>query len=394
MKQFELEVEIGQGAAPGWNAGREHYQIRIASKPEEFGGLWPSSRDLGDACAYVFQCADVVEAWIDSFGRARNTEVLLVLVADADGNPLMALPLGIETHSGLRVLSFLDAGVSDYNAPILYPRYHSWDASGFPTLWGQLLNQLPKFDILLLTKLPSRIYGVENPMLQLPVTEGMVSGHCATLPEDPVKRVLPEAKNLKKKRRRLTDLGKVSFKIVTASPDREKVLGALIRQKSRQYRETQGFDGFDRPGFRDYYENLTERSGLNGPVHLCALLVDDNVVASQWSLISAHRLYALLCAFDPEWGRYSPGRILLEELIEWSIISGVRNLDLGVGDEPYKDDYCEERIPLYEHVAHRTFRGFVAASLYRTLKRLKRTGLWQGFKDSAMGRQVRGLLKR
>jgi CelD/BcsL family acetyltransferase involved in cellulose biosynthesis len=394
MKQFELEVDIGQDAAPGRNAGPERYQIRIAGRPEDFGGLWPSSRDLGDACAYVFQCADVVEAWIDSFGCARNTEVLLVLVADADGNPLMALPLGIETHSGLRVLSFLDAGVSDYNAPILYPR--GCDMSGFPRLWGQLLNQLPKFDILLLTKLPSRIYGVENPMLQLPVTEGMVSGHCATLPsmEEAPNRVPPEVKNLRRRQRRLAEVGQVSFIVAVTPEDRERVLREIIRHKTRKYLETRGFDGFECPGFRDYYVELTKRSGPNGPVHLIALLVEDKIVAGHWGMISADRLYSLLPAFDREWARYGPGRILLEELIEWGIKNGYRSLDFGVGDEPYKDDYCEERIPLYEHVAPRTFRGFVAASLYRTVKGLKRTGLWQSFKNSAMGRQVRGLLKR
>jgi CelD/BcsL family acetyltransferase involved in cellulose biosynthesis len=132
MKQFELEVEAGPEAGQGQVGSPERYQIRIASRPEDFGGLWPRSCDLGNACAYVFQCADVVEAWIHSFGAARNTEALLVLIANWEGDPLMALPLGIETHSGLRVLSFLDAGVSDYNAPVLFPQYHAWDKGSFP----------------------------------------------------------------------------------------------------------------------------------------------------------------------------------------------------------------------------------------------------------------------
>jgi hypothetical protein len=49
------------------------------------------------------------------------------------------------------------------------------------------------------------------------------------------------------------------------------VLDSVIQQKRRKYIATRGFDGFERPGFRDYYVELTRRSGANGPsASLCA----------------------------------------------------------------------------------------------------------------------------
>jgi CelD/BcsL family acetyltransferase involved in cellulose biosynthesis len=398
MKQFELEIPIASQPGRDASARIERLRVLIAGAPGEFGGMWPRSDDLGEASAYVFQCADVVEAWIESFGRARGTEVLLVLIADAQGNPLLAIPLGVETHYGIRVLSFLDAAVSDYNAPIVYPGWYEL-AARFPQIWDKLVGLLPRFDILFLTKMPSHINHAENPMLELRVTEGIVSGHCAVLPATPeaaAKRVPPQAKTTRRKQRRLSELGKLSFLVATTAADRERVLDSVIQQKRRKYIDTRGFDGFERPGFRDYYAELTQHSGPNGPAHLSALLIDDRIIASHWGLVMGDRFYSLMPAFDsdPHWSRYSPGRILLEDLIEWSIKNGLKNFDFGVGDEPYKDEYCEEKIRLYDHMASGSLQGVLVVFSSKRINRLRRTALWSVLKDSSAGRLVRRILKR
>ena len=39
---------------------------------------------------------------------------------------------------------------------------------------------------------------------------------------------------------------------------------------------------------------------------------------------------------DAAWGKLSPGRLLLDGLVEWSFLQGLRNFDFTIGDEPYK----------------------------------------------------------
>lgn len=398
MQEFEIELPAAPSAAPGESPSERLY-VRIARDLAAFGDVWPRIDNLGDTRAYVFQCAGIVEAWIDTFGRARGTEIVLVLVEDADRAPLMAFALGIETRSHIRLLSFLDAGVSDYNAPILFPRYRSWDKAKFPALWTRLLDLAGNFDACLLTKLPPDIEGIANPLLQLKAAEGMTSAHCATLPASPeeaAKRVIPHAKGLRRKRRRLEERGEVSFLVAESEADKDRVLEAMIRQKTRKYLETRGFDGFQRPGFREYYAELTRRSGPAGPAHLSAFMVGDRIIASHWGLLAKDRFYSLMPAFDgdEEWARRSPGRMLLEHLIEWSIARGYRLFDFGIGDEEYKDEYCDKTIPLYEVVRARTIRGYMFVSLYKTLSSLKRTTIWRALKDSVFGRLVRSILKR
>src|SRR5690242_18023770 len=125
LKQAELEISSAAQEGLRGAARAERLQVTVAGSLDDFRDVWPRTNDLKGTAAYVFQCADILEAWIDTFGRARATQILLVLISDAAGQPLMALPLGIEKHGGLSTLSFLDAGVSDYNAPVLYPPYQA-----------------------------------------------------------------------------------------------------------------------------------------------------------------------------------------------------------------------------------------------------------------------------
>jgi len=54
--------------------------------------------------------------------------------------------------------------------------------------------------------------------------------------------------------------------------------------------------------------------------------------------------------YDPEdeLARYSPGGILLLKLAEQAAGMGLRVLDLGKGDDPYKDSFRTGAIPLAE----------------------------------------------
>ena len=45
-------------------------------------------------------------------------------------------------------------------------------------------------------------------------------------------------------------------------------------------------------------------------------------------------------SYDAAWDRLSPGRLLLDHLIEWSFCQGLGEFDFTIGDEPYKATFC------------------------------------------------------
>jgi CelD/BcsL family acetyltransferase involved in cellulose biosynthesis len=80
-----------------------------------------------------------------------------------DRKPAMLLPLGIERTNGIRILRFLDCGVSDYNAPVVYPEIADVRLN-MRNAWTQLRDCLPPFDLAAFEKMPEQVDGLPNPL--------------------------------------------------------------------------------------------------------------------------------------------------------------------------------------------------------------------------------------
>jgi CelD/BcsL family acetyltransferase involved in cellulose biosynthesis len=69
---------------------------------------------------------------------------------------------------------------------------------------------------------------------------------------------------------------------------------------------------------------------------LCVVRAGDRVAAVHLGLLSVDRLCWWFPSYDPDLGRYSPGLILLLELIAEGAARRVPVLDLGRGEHDYK----------------------------------------------------------
>jgi CelD/BcsL family acetyltransferase involved in cellulose biosynthesis len=329
------------------------FKVRVADHLSNFADLWPRTDRCGSAHCYAFQCADILQVWCDTVGKARGTRALFVAVFDDIGRPLLLLPLGIERHrSVIRILRFLDGGVCDYNAPVVFEPTRTWDRDTLERLWQELTRALPTFDIAEFEKMPADVCGVPNPFVGLGVTPFAASGHLTSITSGSgalTAKQLPHKRKSRQQRRRLTKLGQVVFTVAETPADRERIVQAMMRQKSRRYLETTGVDGLDRPGYRQFYIAMTERFTWPGPLLVTALEVDGKILSTIWGLIFNRRFLGLVMTFEgDEWKRFSPGRLLLEDLLDWSSFNGIRIFDFGIGDENYKLEYCNQTLMLYQ----------------------------------------------
>jgi CelD/BcsL family acetyltransferase involved in cellulose biosynthesis len=314
-------------------------KIAVSSRLADFADVWPSLNQQGRHCAYAFQTREVLEVWLDTIGIARKTQPLFVRVDSDDGAPLMLAPLGVERRRGLRILGFLDGGVCDYNAPVLFPGAESIDAEAFGRLWNSIAEKLPQFDAALFDKIPTAVDEMRNPFKALAPTSDFNSGHLVRLDG-------------------AEEGGDAAPSPRFSNTDRK------WRQKTRRYLDTRGVDGFDRPGYRGYYRVMTDRFLSSGGVQLSALLLDGAPIATQWAVITPDRFYSLMPAFEvgPS-ARHSPGLLHLEETIAWCVRERIAILDLGVGDELYKLRIANARLPLFrgEYAATLAGRAYLAA---------------------------------
>jgi len=327
------------------------FKIRIATELTDFADLWPRTDRYGRAHCYVFQCADILQVWSDTVGKARGTQTLFVAVFDDIGQPLLLFPLGIERDRGIRTLRFLDGGVSDYNAPVVFEPTRTWERHTVERMWQELIRALPRFDVAIFEKMPADICGVPNPLVVLGAPSPP-SGHFVNITsswEEYAAKRLPYKRESSYQRRRLAKSGLLSFTVAETPADRQRILHATIRQKSRRYIETRGVDGLNRPGYRHYYIAMAERFTWPGPLLISALEVDGKILATNWGLVSNGRFSGIVMSFESgEWKSFSPGRLLLEDLLKWSFTNGVAIFDFGIGDESYKTAYTDETLVLYQ----------------------------------------------
>jgi CelD/BcsL family acetyltransferase involved in cellulose biosynthesis len=214
--------------------------------------------------------------------------------------------------------------------------------------------------------MPAAVGGISNPLFALAADDRHESCHAVTL-YGPWERFardkISNAADSRRRRRKLDKLGTVRIAIAESASERQHFLDAMMRMKRHKYIETKGYDAFDTPGTEAYYREATRARGASGPVQLSALTLDDRILAAHWGYVSADRFYHLMPAHEGgEWRAYAPGRLLNEWLMQWCVERGFKSLDFGIGDEPYKFDYCDQHIPLRDAFLPATFGGRLYAA--------------------------------
>ncbi|MFE7765206.1 GNAT family N-acetyltransferase [Streptomyces sp. NPDC057438] len=148
-------------------------------------------------------------------------------------------------------------------------------------------------------------------------------------------------------RRMSRQLGPLRF--VHDTRDRA-ALDTLLRWKSAQYRRTGRRDPFAQPWFARLVDLLADSSVPECSGVLSALYAGDRLVAAHFGLRSRTVFSCWFPAYDRVFGTYSPGRVLYLRMIEAAADSGVRLLDFGRGDAPYKDSFKTGELSVHEGV--------------------------------------------
>jgi CelD/BcsL family acetyltransferase involved in cellulose biosynthesis len=330
---------------------------------------WPSIIGPPNFRLYAFQSREFLDVWMNTIGRARRAECCLVVVKDSGSRPVLFLPFAIESQFNVRLLRFMDAGVADYNAPILGSE-KGLNRQQFDRLWPRILALLPKFDVIDLQKIPSDVLGQFNPLVHLDCVPYASSGHSialGTLPGGVNVRpsVKAQRKNLRRRYRGLGGLGPAEFIINPTAASKERVLDKLLELKRQKYLRTIGRDFLATPGVTGFYRQITEPSGLEHVSHLSALTCNGTVVSAHLGFTGRGRFHYILPAYDTEYRRFEVGHLLLQHLIDQSFDDGLTTFDLGVGDFFYKSRWATHRLALYSYERHINAAGWLYLQMRR-----------------------------
>jgi CelD/BcsL family acetyltransferase involved in cellulose biosynthesis len=344
------------------------------------------------AACTVFQTFEWLSKWQQHVGNLRGTRPAIVLGRDAHGVLLFILPLAIETQGPIRRLTWLGSELCDYNAPLIARDF--WRHVGdFAALWREAQRHLQsnprlRFDFVDLQKMAETLGDERNPFLSLTTQRNASSAHVATLGRNweeyyKSKRSSDTRKKERKQLRRLGELGEVRFVDVSDTPEIARTIETLMQQKSKAFARMGVEDLFARPGYRAFW--LDVATTLRGVTHASRLDVGSTIAATSLGLTHRGCYYLVLSSYhDGEVMRFGPGRAHLHELLRHAIEHDIGHFDFTIGDEPYKRDWADVEVRLYDHLQAATLRGAVVAAMINAFRRTKRLikttpALWQAY---------------
>ena len=353
-KSPDLSVEVRDGA--DWEAAG-----------------WPSIAADPALEMSVFQSREFLETWMATIGCDRSVRPALAVVSDAAARPVLYLPFVIETRLGVNLLRFMDAGVSDLNAPIM-ARDRRLTETEFAAVWKKIRALLPPVDVIDLRKMPDHLNGLRNPMTYLPCASGDVYGHTVQLSHLPeIHARAPVVRMRKKLRRQFQRLGELAPTRFVSNPARDdvsRVVDGLLDLKRMQYLRTRGRDFLEAPGIRPFYRAMAAADRLGRISDLSALMCGEEIASAHLGFICRERFYYVMPAYDTRFRALAPGYQLLDHLLSQCRDDGYEVFDLGEGEHRYKEKFMTHQVRLRTHQRAVTVAGMIYLQANRIRRRL------------------------
>lgn len=331
-----------------------------------------------------FQKLVWLERWQRYIGVLKNSLPIIVVGRQHDGDILFILPLAIEDRGALRFLTWLGADLGDYNAPLLSSSFSSHPlANDFAPAWNEVARLIQsissfRFDLADLPKMPEMVGGQSNPMLQLKVLPNRSGAYMATLGQSwddyySSTRSSSTRKTARRKQKQLETHGELRFVQPLDHNDAAKTLRVLIEQKSEAFARMGVENIFKRPGYPEFFHAIVTDPEVGDLVNVSRLDVGALFGSTNVSLQFRDRFYMILSSYHGgEISRFGPGTAHLHEMMRDAIERGFRLFDFTIGDEPYKLDWADIKLVLYDHLAAYTLRGRIAVSFSALLRRVAR----------------------
>jgi CelD/BcsL family acetyltransferase involved in cellulose biosynthesis len=324
-----------------------------------------------------YQRFDFLSAWQLQAGERENLRPFVVIAYDADRRPLLLLPLALRHEHGIRTACFMGGKHATFNMAL-------WDkdfakvatAADLDALISAIRAQSAA-DVLALSQQPLHWQDVPNPMALLP--------HQASANDCPLLTMTPDAapetlisnsfrRRLKGKERKLQSLAGYHYQVATTDDDIKRLLDWFFAIKPLRMAEQKLPNVFAEPGVEDFIRGacMTPLAGGGHVIDIHALECDDEVIAIFAGVAGGDRFSMMFNTYTMSGNsRYSPGLILMRNIIDHYAGRGYRALDLGIGSDDYKRLFCKSDEPIFDCFIPLSLRGKAAAAAMSGVNRAK-----------------------
>ncbi len=172
--------------------------------------------------------------------------------------------------------------------------------------------------------------------------------------------ILPDC--AKKRRKIARELGEVRF---TAASTSQADFDTLMQWKRARYAASRQTDIFNAGWPLRLLQNLFDAPLGEISGKLFTLHAGDRLLAAHYALSDGRALHAWFIAHDLEASRYSPGVVLIVDILKWAASQGFSEFDLGAGDYRFKQSLASvQREVAYGYVGRFAPATAVRAAAY------------------------------
>jgi CelD/BcsL family acetyltransferase involved in cellulose biosynthesis len=324
-----------------------------------------------------YQRFDFLSAWQFQVGERENLRPFIVVAYNADRRPLLLLPLALRHEHGIRTACFMGGKHATFNMAL-------WDSDFAKAATAADLDALisairaqSAADVLALSQQPLRWQDVPNPMALLP--------HQASANDCPLLTMAPDAepatlisnsfrRRLKGKERKLQTLAGYHYQVATTGAEIKRLLDWFFAIKPLRMAEQKLPNVFAEPGVEDFVRGacMTPLAGGGHVIDIHALECDDEVIAIFAGVADGNRFSMMFNTYTMSGNsKYSPGLILMRNIIDHYAGRGYRALDLGIGSDDYKRLFCKSDEPIFDCFIPLSLRGKAAAAAMSGVNRAK-----------------------
>lgn len=133
---------------------------------------------------------------------------------------------------------------------------------------------------------------------------------------------------------------------IICDDNRDAAFETTLKWKRAQFARTGLFDVLNASWTRALLDRLRGFEGTRLRARLSTLSFGDTLGAAEFNLQSDTILHGWITSFDQNYRSYSPGNVLLQEMLKAMPQAGLTAYDAGPGHDHYKRHYANQQMPI------------------------------------------------
>jgi CelD/BcsL family acetyltransferase involved in cellulose biosynthesis len=338
---------------------------------DELLNLWKDfEKDSANTC---FQSYKYIEQYIKFFKDEKIKNIILIV--ELNQKIIAIFPFEIIHYFGFKILRWLGTKNFDYCGPLLCKK-NFFNKNLFHEIWNDCQKAIGKIDIILLNKQLDLIDDIKNPFTEFLSNINYSKIYLIKLPAENDNYIL----NIENKKflaeflrttKKISSNYEVFFKCISIA-DKDLTVTDILNKKNNLLSLKKIKNNFNLKNInflnnmRDKYPEL---------INLHAVYIDKKIIAANLGINYKKKFYYLIpVIFIEEFNKFSPGKLLLNYLVNTAIENKLDKFDFGYGEENYKKYWSNEIINISTYIKYKTIRGFLfycLIKIYLIFKNIK-----------------------